>query len=273
MMRMRGAALLWVLWLLLLGSTLVALTANDTAQHYAYSSLTRRQSQSDAVAEAGLALAMWQVDSRSGLAEPWQPDGGVHRLRFSGHELEIRIQDESAKIDLNQSSAALMQRYLQVVGVSATDALVLAQAVVDYRDYDDVGQSGMASERAVFQSAGFPPPANRPFRAVAELRRIPGFTPDMYARIQNDLSVYSQRALPTRQGGSEAVRMALDLSGSVEHQSSLVGLSGLYRVQVRVAPQNGPVSGVTAVLQQTPFDPAGRGYRMLSWERTYAGTD
>lgn len=269
----RGAALLWVVWILLLGTSLIALALSTTATHQAYASLARRQSQADSALEAGIALAIWQLDSRSGLSELWLADGTVHSVTFAGDTVDIAIQDESAKIDLNQASVALLQRYFQTMGVTEADALALAAAIQDYRDTDDVSTWLAGKESDMFRASGYPLPVNRPFQTLEELLSIPGVSDALQARTRNDLSVHSQQAVPQRLAASANVLAAMTADGLSPPENTAFGGSGLYRIHVHVRPKRGPVSGLTAVVQLSPFDPAGRGYRMLSWNRTYAGSD
>lgn len=269
----RGAALLWVVWILLLGSSLIALALSTTATHQAYASLARRQSQADAALDAGIALAVWQLDSRSGLSERWLADGTVRSVAFSGYTLDIAIQDESAKIDLNQASVALLQSYFQTVGLSEAEAIALASAIQDYRDFDDASTWLAGKESDAFRANGYPVPPNRPFQTLEELLSIPGFSEDLLARTRNDLTVHSQRAIPHQLTASANVLAAVTAAGLTPPETTQRADFGLYRIQVRVKPKRGPASGVTAVLQLLPFDPTGRGYRMLSWNRTFAGVD
>lgn len=129
MKRMRGAALLWVVWILLIGTAVVTLSLQVSASHQAYASLARRQSQTQALAEAGMALAIAHVDPRSGLQEAWIPDNRVHTLAFEGATLHIRVSDESARIDLNYAPVSLLAAYWQACGLPQDLAATLGTAI------------------------------------------------------------------------------------------------------------------------------------------------
>lgn len=250
MKRMRGAALLWVLWILMIGTALVAISLQRSASHSAYSSLARQQSQQQAIAEAGLTQAIWQIDARSGLAQQMLPDGRIHTLQFADTPVQFRITDETAKIDLNAAPAELLTAYFRQLGQSEALANGLTTAILAQRRSNGVGSPG----------------SGQGWHAVQALANIPGFDSRLLARCRKDFSVLSGMPLPNRPWASEPVRAAMATQQGYAAQNIGLSTSGMYRIDIRVRPKTGPASHWQAVIRLVAFDPTGRGYRVLSWQ-------
>ena len=97
---MRGAALLLVLWLVALLTALVgayALTARIEALQGRVGS---RGAMAQEIARAGMEYALVRVADRNPETH-WQPNGRAYAWRFDGHDVQVRIIDETGKVDLN----------------------------------------------------------------------------------------------------------------------------------------------------------------------------
>jgi general secretion pathway protein K len=103
--------------------------------------------------------------------------------------------DESGKIDLNAAPDVLLKNLFQSVGVDADTAMHLVDAIGDWKDADDLRRP-YGAESADYKAAGLSyGPANAPFESVAELQRVLGMTPAIYAAVAGELTVFN------RQGG------------------------------------------------------------------------
>ena len=135
MNRVRGAALLLVLWLIALLTALIgafALTARvESLQGKVLSGGVETQE----LARAGIEYALLRVADTEP-ATRWVPDGRAYRWKFAGADLEIRIVDESGKVELNQADAVLLAALMQVVGAERAKAEQVAAAIIDWRDSD-----------------------------------------------------------------------------------------------------------------------------------------
>ena len=112
---MRGAALLLVLWLVALLTALVgayALTARIEALQGRVGS---RGAMAQEIARAGMEYALVRVADRNPETH-WQPNGRAYAWRFDGHDVQVRIIDETGKVDLNQADVPLLSRLMQVLG-------------------------------------------------------------------------------------------------------------------------------------------------------------
>jgi general secretion pathway protein K len=97
----------------------------------------------------------------------------------------------------------------QVGGVDDPTATRLVDAVLDWRDVDDLKRPNGAEE-ADYRAAGLKyGPANAPFESVGEFARVLGMTSDLYARVAPSLTVFSRQAGINPQTASRDVLLAL----------------------------------------------------------------
>ncbi|HSS06011.1 MAG TPA: type II secretion system protein GspK, partial [Rhodanobacteraceae bacterium] len=98
--RQRGVAFVLVLWVIamlsiLLGSfALIARTENLQSRHLFDTTQARY------AAEAGLNLAIYELRKADPM-QRWIADGRPYRFGYGDAEIEIAIQDDSGKIDIN----------------------------------------------------------------------------------------------------------------------------------------------------------------------------
>jgi len=194
-MRQRGAAFLIVLWLLALlavvlgGFALIARSERLMARHLLDGTQARY------AAEAGVHRAVYAL----ALPDPtqrWLPDGRPYRIRWHDFDIEIRIVDESGKIDLNAVDPGLLERFFKVHGVEPEHAAALASAVVDWRDPDDLLTPNGAEDRQ-YEQAGLGYGAkDAPFDLVSELQQVLGMNHELYRRIEPALTINSGLSMP-----------------------------------------------------------------------------
>src|SRR5262245_1650021 len=100
------------------------LSASTTAYHLAHN--TWQAAQTEAAIDAGVARAVL------GLLDPrpekrWRVDGVPHRFTFGEVRIEIAIQEELGRIDLNHADRSLLTGLFQSAGLDA----VAASGLVD----------------------------------------------------------------------------------------------------------------------------------------------
>ena len=131
----------------------------------------------------------------------WRVDGTVYVWFFGGGQVEVTVQDEGGKVDLNASHRELLRGLLlsigwvgpdgQVTGLDGDQADALVDAIADFRDPDDLRHLNGA-EDADYEAAGLPWGAkDAPFEAVQELQQVLGMTPLLYSRLEPLVTVYS----------------------------------------------------------------------------------
>ncbi len=140
----------------------------------------------------------------------WSADGSVHAWDEEGARIVVSAVDESGKIDLNAASDSLLKAFFQSAGGLDSDtADRLVDVIGDWKDADDLRRPNGA-EAPDYQAAGLLyKPANAPFEAVAELQRVLGMTPELYAKLADSLTVHTRMAGFNPAYASRAVLLAL----------------------------------------------------------------
>jgi general secretion pathway protein K len=119
------------------------------------------------------------------------------------------MRDESAKIDINTASDALLRGVLLHAGVPEEEVNKLLDAILDWRDPDSLKRANGAEE-ADYTSAGLAyRPANAPFQAIEELQLVLGMRPEVYRRIAPLITVYSRQTGVNYQIASREVLLAI----------------------------------------------------------------
>ena len=144
---MRGAALLMVLWLVLLLAGLVAGYALTARVESLQGNGVARTLVAREAARAGLEYAVSRMLEQDPTRR-WAADGRAYTLDFDGVPVTISVRDEAAKIDLNSASLELISQLLQTLGEPRESADRLAGAVIDWRDPDSLTQPGGGAEDA-----------------------------------------------------------------------------------------------------------------------------
>lgn len=198
-------ATLWSLTLLGAISISLAFTGNiayrlaQNSFHVAYD---------DALADAAvnravLALLDPRTDSRRLMNAVDQ------KFDFGGASINIRIQDELGKIDLNQTDGSTLVKLFQSVGVDPMVAEALVDKVLDWRD-DSQFKRVDGAKADEYRAAGYDYlPRNGPFQSVDELTLVMGMTRDLYRRVEPALTVYSGRQFVEPQFATPEILAAL----------------------------------------------------------------
>lgn len=187
--RRNGFALLAVLW----GTALLALLAvalggsARTEARLARNAVARAEAQ--ALADGGVRLVMAEAATPGGLP---RQDGTARTLTIAGAPVEVSVTAAGGLVDLNVAPPVLLAALFRAAGSEPERAARLAGAVADWRDRDDAaGPAG--AEAAEYRDAGLPPPANRRFESLAELRRVLGVDDALYARAARLATIQSRQ--------------------------------------------------------------------------------
>ncbi len=208
--RQRGIALIAVIWVVALLAVMaldvLAAARREGASAYDLAERARL----DAAADAGIALAIRALLVAGSAVAP--PRGGVaaaaaQDLDFAGTRLRVAVEDEAGKIDLNRAPQAVLRALFEALGEPPARAGSLANAIIDWRDQDQVPRPGGGAEAPEYRAAGRGfPPRDGDFQAVEELSLVLGMTPALMAAAAPALTVHSQRDQPDR---TVAVPLAL----------------------------------------------------------------
>lgn len=283
--RVSGAALLLVLWLIVLLTGLVGGFAMLARIEGLQGRSLTRGLVAESAARAGVEYALTRV----ALVDPrlqWQADGRPYQWRFADAQVEVSLIDEGGKLDINQADVALLGALLRAVGGEQAQSDRLAAAIVDWRDIDQLSQPAGGGEDPDYSSAGLPYGAkDADFESVAELEQVLGFTPAIYARIEPHVTVFSGRPRPEPAFASAEVLEALGMNGKevvAQRRRSdpasggapgapLNGsASSTYSIDSRAQLADGRVAVLRVVVRTGGNAIAGMAYTALRWEEGVA---
>jgi general secretion pathway protein K len=200
-----------VLWLLVLLTGLISVFALSARTEGLQGRFLGRSTAARYAAEAGVEVAALHLQGDD-LAARWVPDGRVNQFRFEGQQVQVRVLDESAKIDLNVAPAELLIGLLSALRIDQARAHLLASAILDWRDSDNLLNAEGGAEDPQYAAAKLPYGAkDRPFETLSELRQVLGMDEALYRQLQPYLTVYTGRARPDPQFAAAPVLQALGL--------------------------------------------------------------
>ena len=191
--RSAGIALVVVLWVLALLSVIAGSLVFSSRTEVLMAGNFSALAQAEALADAGVYKAIHELARPLTDLQRWKGDGSSRIWRYQGAEMHVTILDESAKLDINTAPPALLAGLFQVLGVAEAEAIALADAVVDWRDADDL-RSLHGAEKADYAAAGLSyGPANAQFETIEELRQVLGVTDALYGRLERLVTVHSRQ--------------------------------------------------------------------------------
>src|SRR5258707_9377528 len=189
----RGRALVLVLWL----TVMLTVIAGSFAYGMRNEALAARNAlswaQARAVADGAIYRTAFELLRPKVSPDVWAADGSVHVWDDAGTRIAVSAIDEYGKIDLNTAPDALLKGLLMTAGgLDDPSAAQLVDAIGDWKDPDDLRRPNGA-EAADYKAAGSPYlPANSFFETVAELQRVLGMTPALYAKLADNLTVHTR---------------------------------------------------------------------------------
>jgi general secretion pathway protein K len=184
--------LLSVLWGLALLAAIATsfISAGSTSYRLARNAL--EAAEVDVAAEAAMNRVVL------GLLDPnperrWRTDGVARLIEFDGTRMQVRVQDELGRIDLNNADGTLLVGLFKSIGLDAQAASALVDKILDWRDSSGLKRLNGAKDPE-YRAAGFPyHPRNGPFQSVDELKLVMDMTPELFRRVETALTVYSGR--------------------------------------------------------------------------------
>lgn len=189
--RAGGVALVGVLWLLVLLSLIVLNLSSGSRTELQLAGNARQAASARHVAEAGGNWGIWSLLQAN--TSGWLADGSVRSLELDGIRVDVALFDEQGKIDLNEADPQLLQGLFESVGLDERTALAQVDAILDWRDEDSLVRAQGAEEEQ-YLAAGLPPPGNRRFRRLEELRQVLGIDEMLYQQVLPALTLYSNKA-------------------------------------------------------------------------------
>lgn len=232
----RGAALILVLWVIALASTLLGSLAVSVQLQQKQALWQRHQTRAALAAEAGLTRAVAGLLERG--PRRWRPDGELHRLTFDDSELAVRVRSERGKLDLNAAPASDVRRLLNACGAGERAAADTVAALMRRRD-------------------------RQPLRLLEAFRSLPGMTYARYRCVRPLITVWSGMPRPDPALAPPALVRALDLP-RVEGAAARAGQ--ILTVDVRATLAGGFRSHLAVTLLLRPSSAGTQPYRVLRWQ-------
>lgn len=191
-----GFALLMVLWMLaMIGAVafevhLLSRATRRTAVH------ARSFSRARWAARGALARALEALDARliadaTGAMLVGTGDTliALAQTGSDGVTADVAVLDPGARVHLNRATGSELRQLAEAEGLTPEDAQSWADAVVDYRDADDL-RHARGAEANTYRARGLSGrPRNAPFDDVNDLRAVYGMTAALDARLAGRLTV------------------------------------------------------------------------------------
>lgn len=285
--RQSGIALVLVLWVLMLMSIIVGVFAVLARTEALQARFLFDTTEAHYAAEAGLHRAVFEMRNPD-IETRWVPDGRPYYIEFGNAVVEMRVTDESGKIDLNRVDAETLIELFLSRGVDEMAAWQLADAIEDWRDDDDLARV-YGAEIDDYLAAGYPyGPANQDFQSVDELQQVMGISLDLFHSIEGLLTVHGRggqinpafapaevlAALPDMDLESARAFVAereqlhpADQAALIMPNGQVVSLQGgggVYSIRSRATLDNGTWSQLEATVS-LGTNTRGRPFRVLRW--------
>jgi DNA uptake protein ComE-like DNA-binding protein len=172
-------------------------------------------------ANAGVERAIFEVENDATelydvLNDSWSSDdeafnnvaigrgafSAVKDAAIAGDKPEYGLTDEESKININKvPQQVLKDLFEKVAQVDAESANAIADAIIDWRDEDDIPQKD-GKENDYYQSLGLPYDCkNGNFEVAEELLLVGGVLPEMFEKIKNHITVYGEGSVNVNTAG------------------------------------------------------------------------
>lgn len=205
----RGLALVSVLWALSILSLIAASMMTASVLSYRMERNDWSRVRAEALAESAINRAILGIaDARPEMRV--RVDGVAQDLAFGNLHVRVNVQDEDGKIDLNTAGNDILKGLFVSAGVPFAEADALTDRIVEWRTPStDTRHLSVSDARNDAIAAPGYQPRNGPFQSVDELRLVGGMTPQLFARIEPALTVYSKKVTPNEEVAPREVLMAL----------------------------------------------------------------
>jgi len=263
--RQRGMALVLVLWLIVL---LAVMAAGHSRNTHIETRLAARHVDASAarhVAEAGVHLAILdliEIDDENRI----DTSGQDRPLKILGRDTIVSIRRAAGLVDLNAADAGPLSALFAALSGDATTSRQLANAVLDWRDGDDLVRINGA-ESSDYRVAGlYWSPRNAPFQRAEELQYVLGMTGELYRAALPYVTVHSGQSGVDLDAAPEFLIRALSAASIAMPTNTarppLAG-TGTYHITVSVRGASDTLVSVEAVVNISGS--RDRHFELLEW--------
>lgn len=237
-MAQRGAAMVIVLWLVLLLSIIAAAHARNSRLETALTSRYLAAAESRHIIDAAIELAI--QDLLTSVDEQRIPtDGKLVSIDVLEHQVVVSTRPASGLVDLNTTRESTLQSLFQWAGVDRDRAIALAAAVIDWRDRDGAKKLSGAEDET-YIAAGLPWSArDGAFINTDELRYVIGMDTSTFNRISPYLTVHSGQAGIDLSTAPRELVDALKTSSTQARTGSVRSRGGVFHINASVNGRDG----------------------------------
>ena len=211
----RGVALVLVLWILAFLSVLAGEFCLAMRTEINITTNFKEETLSYYYAKAGVNLATHRLlyggvftDSVEGDEEPrneeaveWHLGSRIPRISFGEGSIEIEIENESGKVNINYANAELLRMMLNPFDLDEQDRDIIVDSILDWRDADDLYRLNGAEDEYYGSLVHPYGTKNGHFDSVEELLLVRGVTPEMfYGGLKEMVTVYPGERLNSDDG-------------------------------------------------------------------------
>jgi general secretion pathway protein K len=187
-----GFALLLTIWVLVLISLLATSLAAQTQSETRVARNRAELAAARALADAGVVFGLNGLLNRIA-NQRWPADGRVRSVQYGDGVIEIRVQDEAGKFDLNAAPIELIAGLLRVLRIDGAEAANMTSAIVARR----LQYTASVAEAQAAANQGEAPLAQAvrmPFATVSELRLVASLSTAAFERVRPFVTVYTNSA-------------------------------------------------------------------------------
>jgi type II secretory pathway component PulK len=200
---LRAAALVIVMVLVLSMAVVAGAFAYAMKVEARLAMNTRSGPELEWLGRSGVELAKWILQQQRGIPGEGMYDGlnqfwaggpgliessdnpymglDMNRIPIGEGEISLRIVDLERRINVNTAPQPLLELAFQLLGSGSGEASLIAAAILDWRDRDDMESAGGGAEQAYYASLNPPyAPKNGPIDDLSELLRVRGISPGLY---------------------------------------------------------------------------------------------
>ena len=225
----KGIALISVLWVLVLLTTIVAEFAYSMRTEVNITRNFKEATQAYYIAHSGLMRAVVEMLSNTAITKNQEnvdeaTEDGVWRVnvplapqRFGTGEFTVHIDNSAGLIDLNTASEKLLSLMVNTLEIGDREKAVIVDSILDWRDSDDFHRLNGA-ENKYYQSLSDPYACkNADFDSLEELLLVRGMRPELFYKILKSIVTITPQSNPkgTAKGRSSSVAMRRKTSGQI----------------------------------------------------------
>ncbi|MEN8260488.1 MAG: hypothetical protein ABFS02_07865 [Pseudomonadota bacterium] len=291
-----GVALIMVLWVLVIMTVMAASFSLSMRREGDLVRNIKGEVEAAALADAGVYNAMLMLMLPIHSEMRWRADGSINEFNLADAIIRVQIYDEVGKIDLNVANQDLLLGALVNSGLTEAEAAQLIDAILDWRDEDNLVRPNGAEEEQYKDSGYAYGPRNKPFQTLEELLLVKGITPELYRRLEHLLTVHSKQPGINARRASREVLLAVPgadakmvdeflaaRKDAEERKEPLPefpvlpgsGAAGGQDVAYRILSEAMPPGGLSAQVEAFLLRGQGKGglpFSIVTWKRVKTGT-